>query len=175
MSKRSYDDMRVQRTKDFFKSAQRNIFIVVWMIRILAASFLVFLFNTVYNILIPEVKVFSDVGALFQLLFLYFFVVVVALLTFVGYVASPLSSQTEAVHYLWSARAFIINNLFGSPGMVGDMTVDQLMGGSEDPLAPLAYLMNKPQRLGYEDQVTNGFIMLIFILMFVTGLRFISR
>lgn len=176
MSRRRSRELNLQKAGDFFKSATRNITFVIWMVRILAALFLFFLFNTVYSILIPDVKVWGDIGVLIQLLFLWFFVIVIALLTFTSYIAGLIpSSGNASTHYFWAVRAFIIDNLFGSPGLVGDMTEDGLLGGTSDPLAPLAYLINKPQRLGYEDAVLSGFLMLLFLLMLITGINFIRK
>lgn len=175
--RRSTAELGLQTASDFFKSATRNITVVVWMVRIMALAFLYLLLVTVNSILIPEVKVLSDVGLLLQVIFLYFFVIVLALLTLVGYIATPLAraGTDDAIHYFWAARAFIINNLFSSPGLVPGMSEDALLGGNTDPLAPLAYLINKPQRLLYEDIALHGFIMILFILMIITGIAFVRK
>ncbi len=175
--KRITRELSLQKATDFFKSATRNITMVVWMVRILAGIFLYLLFKTVYSIILPEYRVWADIGVLFKLAFLFFFVIVLALLTFTSYIVTPLSraGTSEAIHYFWAVRAFIINNMFGSLGMAGDMTEEGLLGGSTDPLAPLAYLLNYPQRESYDPMVLNGTIMLGFLIMILTGINFIRK
>ena len=114
MSRRIDPMARLQKSSDFFRSATRNINIVVWTVRILAGLFLYLLISTVYGILVPEVKDLNNLSVLFQILILFFFVIILALLTLVSYAVSPLTTATQAAHYFWTVRAFIIHNIFGS-------------------------------------------------------------
>ena len=69
----------------------------------------------------------------------------------------------------------MVQNIFGSVDMIDGLSANDMLGGSSDPLAPLAYLLNKPQRLVYTDQNTYGLILLGLILVIITGIGFIRE
>lgn len=183
----------VQRASDFFKSATRNITVVIWLVRIIALTFLYILISSVYSILNPEVKEMDNVTLMYKVMILFFFVIFLALLTLVAFIAVPLGNSVGgadvASHYFYAARAYVINNIFGSIDLIG-FDKEEFLGTGEDPLAPMAYLLNKPQRAmdpdciatsgiqscsGYNTAFLYGFILFCIVLMIITGIGFIRR
>ncbi len=162
--------------KDLFKASNRNITLVIIFIRLIAIVILGFFVFTVYSILDPEVRDLGNLTILFRVFVLYLFVIILALLTLTSFIVSPLSGGSDAtMEYFWGVRAYTIHVIFGSVKTVGDFTTDDLLGGSTDPLSPLAFLLNKPQRVQYNSATMYGLIVLALILMIFTGIGFIRR
>ncbi|MHA2404208.1 MAG: hypothetical protein ACXADH_14520 [Candidatus Kariarchaeaceae archaeon] len=171
--------LSVQSASDFFRSATRNINTVIWLVRIIALFFLFLLLSSIYGILTEDVKDSSNITIIFNVIILFFFVIFLAILTLVTYIAVPLGNTVGggdiASHYFYVARAFIINNMFGSVSLIDGFEKDEFLGTGEDPLAPMAYLLNKDQRILYNTQSLYGLILLCFFLMLLTGIGFIRR
>ncbi|MHA2253271.1 MAG: hypothetical protein ACXAD7_23110 [Candidatus Kariarchaeaceae archaeon] len=172
--------LSVQKASDFFKSATRNISIVIWLVRILALGFLFLLISRVYGILNDEVTEIDNLYILLDIIILFFFVIILALLTLVAFIVVPLGNSVDptgnvAAHYFFVARAFIIKNIFGSVDLIEGFDKEIFFGTGQDPLAPMAYLLNKPQRILYNTQTMYGMILFCFALMLITGIGFIRR
>ncbi|MCH8906817.1 MAG: hypothetical protein IH840_06985 [Candidatus Heimdallarchaeota archaeon] len=173
-------ELSLQKATDFFKSATRNIYLVIWLVRIIAIGFLFLLINAVRNTLLPGVISIDNLGILFDVLILYFYVMVLAFLTVAALLAAPIGGSIDttgnfANDYFNSARGFIFTNLFGSIDLIEGFEKDVFFGNNPDPLAPLAYLFNKPQRLLYNSEALHGFFALCLILMLITGFGFIRK
>ncbi|MDH5401075.1 MAG: hypothetical protein OEZ01_05155 [Candidatus Heimdallarchaeota archaeon] len=173
--RRGVKELSVQRTSDFFKSANRRLAMVTILIRIIAIIMLALLVLSITNVLLDDVVSFGKLGIFFKFFILLFFVFVLALLTLVAYVAVPLSQGDESLHYFWASRSFIINNLFGSLNLLEGFDSELFFGFGQDPLAPMAYLLNKPQRELYKDDFLHGLITLGIILILITGVGFIRK
>ncbi|OLS23504.1 MAG: hypothetical protein HeimC2_26070 [Candidatus Heimdallarchaeota archaeon LC_2] len=168
-----------QRPKDFFKSATRNITFMLWVVRLIAIAFLFVLMSETWGILDSKVRNFDNFQILFKVIILFFFVIFLAILTVAVLITIPISTSLQVSglsnQYFNAARAFILTNMFGEVEMIDGFDKDQFFGIGDDPLTPLAYLINKPQRNLYNSESLYGFIILLFILMLITGIGFIRR
>ena len=168
----------LQRSRDFFKSATRNINAVIFLVRVIAVFFLFLLMSRTWNSLSSKTKNWDDFRLLIQILVLYFFAFFLALLTIPAMISNPLSSALAvpalSTDYFNSARAFVLTNLFGNYSIPSFFDKDHFLG-SGDPTTPLAYILNKPTRNNYNTECLHGVILLMFILMFITGIGFVRR
>lgn len=176
---RRFSGLSVQNPREFFRSATRNITFIIWVVRLIAIAFLYVLMSTTWGILVPKVRDIENFNILFKVIILFFFVFFVAILTVAVLITVPISSSVGVPElsdqYFNSARAFILTNMFGEVDMIDGFDKDQFFGTGSDPLTPLAYLLNKPQRNLYNSESLYGLIILLFILMFITGIGFIRR
>lgn len=176
---RRQSGLTFQRPKEFFKSATRNITFMIWVVRIIAILFLFVLMSETWGILDSKVKDRENFLILFRVVILLFFVIFLAILTIAVLITIPISSNLQVSglsnQYFNAARGFILTNMFGDVEMIDGFDKDQFFGAGDDPLTPLAYLINKPQRNMYNSEGLYGIIILLFILMFITGIGFIRR
>ena len=153
---RRFSGLSVQNPRQFFRSATRNITFIIWVVRILAIIFLYILMSTIWGILDSKVKDIENFYILLKVIILFFFVFFVAILTVAVLIAVPISDSLGVSNlsdqYFNSARAFILTNMFGEVEMIDGFDKDQFFGSGSDPLTPLAYLLNKPQRNLYNTE-----------------------
>ncbi|MHA2504432.1 MAG: hypothetical protein ACXAE3_16375, partial [Candidatus Kariarchaeaceae archaeon] len=175
MATQSLPELGVQRVTDFFKSASRNMLLTIWSIRVIALLMLALLVNTVLSIMTAEVGDVSNLEALFTFVVLFVFVIALAILTIVSFITFTILPSEFTFEYTFAVRAFIVNQVFGNIRILDFMDEEQFLGNTADPFAPLAYLLNKPQKEIYNPILMKGLILAGIVLIVLTGIGFIRR
>jgi len=174
MATRQLQDLGIQRVQDFFKSASRNMLVTIWTIRIIAIAMLFILVNQILQTLDSDVGDLNNLLSLFRFIILLFFVIMLALLTLVSFIAT-IAGGTVGSEYILAARAFVVEEIFGNIKLLPGLNEEAFFGANTDPLAPLAYLLNKPQKEVYNPILMKGILLLGVVLIVLTGIGFIRR
>ena len=167
-------DLGAQTIGDFFKSASRNMAITLWLVRIIAISMLYLLVLAITQVMKEEVLEISNFTTLINFVMLFFFVIFIAILSGTSYITALLAG-TASDEYAQSIRAFARESLFGDIGLMEGFDADVFYGSGGDPFAPLAYLINYPQKVIYNPILVKGLILAGIAIIIISGIGFIRN
>lgn len=176
---------RVGLGRDIFRSSRRRIQFSLWVIRGLGFLILALMVQTLVSAAIPGVFDFTNLQVFFIVIFLLVFSLILAtftligtfmafLISFIPFVTIPQNQLSAELVFV--TRAFVEKVLFSSIdiGPTG-LDKDAFLGTGTDPIAPLAYLLNKPQRELYNTAFVNGTLYFALILLIVAAVNFLFR
>ena len=167
-------DLGTQTIGDFFKSASRNMAITLWLVRIIAISMLYLLVLAITQVMKEEVLELSNFSTLINFVMLFFFVIFIAILSGTSYITALLAG-TAADEYAQSIRAFARESLFGDISLMEGFDAEIFYGSGGDPFAPLAYLINYPQKVIYNPILVKGLILTGIAIIVISGIGFIRK
>ncbi len=157
----------------------------MWVIRAIGFLILGLMISTIMNATLPGVFTTTNLQVFFLILFLVVFSLILATFTLVGTLMAMLISLIPLVsipadqlsaELVFVTRAFVEKVLFSSLDISSTgLDKDQFLGTGTDPLGPLAYLINKPQRELYNTAFVNGTLFFALILMVIAGINFLFR
>ncbi len=176
---------RADRVADVFRSSRRQIQISLWTIRALGIIVLGLMASTVFNATLPNVITIQNLQVFLLILFLIGFALLLALFTLVSSLLASvigliplveIPQETLTAELVFVTRSFVEVVLFSQLDIsLTGLNKSEFLGTGTDPLSPLAYLLNKPQRELYNDAFVNGLLTFGFLMMIITGLNFLIR
>ena len=105
---------------------------------------------------------------------LFFFVLFIAILSGTSYITALLAGDATD-EYAQSIRAFARESLFGDINLMEGFDADVFYGSGGDPFAPLAYLINYPQKVVYNPTLVKGLILMGVAIIIISGIGFIRK
>ncbi len=176
---------RVGRAAEIFRSTRRQIQASIFLVRILGAVILYFMVKTILDNAIPGVFDTDNLQVFFLILFLILFSVVLAAFTIIGSLLAigissipliTIPANELSAELVYVTRAFVEIIMFSSINIEKTgLDKNEFLGTGTDPLAPLAYLLNKPQREIYNTAFVNGTLYFALILMVIAGINFLFK